>query len=485
MTLQLPIRIDWLFRTTLFVLGSQPITLLWILQLILTLAVVTILAALLKWVLRDRLLAPLNLSPGNREAISTLISYGAATIAFLSVFAIYGLNLTSLAVVLGGLGVGIGFGLQDLTRNLVSGLTLLIERKLQVGDYVEFGGLSGYIKEIAMRATVIRTFDGGDVIVPNSNLISNQVLNWSYKNFTGKIRIMIGVAYDSDPILVTETLLNSAYMEPAALHDPPPKVLFKGFGDNALEFELWIWVNRIDEGITVRSSLNFIIDYNFRQAGIKIPFPQREVWLHRADPVQSIASSAAPPQKTPEQESLPVVVSAASNGVGSIRQLLKQVSYFRHCTDLRLREIIETGYRKQLNADEILFHEGEVGTAFYIILSGSIETIVMRLNNQRVKTYQAGELFGETPVMLGLPYQATARALEESSVMIIHKSNFERLLRSRPDLADVLAQELSKEQEIYAQVRQQLQEMGLLDINMHHNGFVNWVQLRLKKLFNL
>lgn len=481
MTLQLLISFDRLFTTPLFQFGSQPITLLWVLQLILTLVIVIVLATLLKRLLRDRLLVPLKLSQGSREAISTLISYSAATIAFLSVLAINGLNLASLAVVLGGLGVGIGFGLQELTKNLVSGLTLLVERKLQVGDYVEFGGLAGYIKEIAIRATVIRTFDGGDVIVPNSNLISNQVLNWSYQNFTGKIRLSIGVAYDSDAILVTETLLNSAYMEPAALHDPPPKVLFKGFGDNALEFELWVWVSRIDEGITVRSSLNFIIDYNFRQAGIKIPFPQREVWLHPSADYQPIES-----QSSSVQTSLPT--SAPSNsapGSGSIRQLLRQVPYFQHCSDLRLREIIETGYRKVLAATETLFHEGEVGAAFYIILSGSIETIVTRLGNKQVKVYRAGELFGETSVMLGLPYQATARALEETSVMIIHKNNFEKLLRSRSDLAEVLAQELSKEQEIYAEVRQQLQEMGLLDINAHHHGFVNWVQLRLKQMLNI
>lgn len=509
LTFQWLTRVDRFFKTTLFELDREPITLLWILQLIVTLVVVIVLATLLKRFLRDRVLVPLKLSQGNREAISTLVAYGAGTIAFLAVLAIYGLNLASLAVVMGGLGVGIGFGLQELTKNLVSGLTLLVERKLQVGDYVEFGGLSGYIKEIAMRSTVIRTFDGGDVIVPNSNLISNEVLNWSYQNFTGKIHIAIGVAYDSDPILVTETLLDSAYMEPSALHDPPPKVLFKGFGDNALEFELWVWVSRIDEGITVRSSLNFIIDYNFRRAGIKIPFPQREIWFHPSDQSRSDNTQANGVQSDSVQSDSVQSDGVQSDGVKlngqpsngqkslssafgfndmpqpvSIRQLLRQVPYFQHCSDLRLREIIETGYRKQLEAAEILFHEGEIGTAFYIILSGSIETVVVRLGNKQVRVYQAGELFGEAPVMLNLPYQATARTLEETSVMLIHKNNFEKLLRSRTDLAELLSQELLKEQEIYAEVRQQLQDMGLLDINMHHHGFVDWVQLRLKQLFN-
>jgi len=143
---------------------------------------------------------------------------------------------------LGGLGIGVGFGLQEITKNLISGLTLLVEGKLQVGDYIEFDGLLGYIQEISIRSTVIRTFDGVDVVVPNSNLTSNRVLNWSYKSLTGKIRLSIGVAYDSDPVLVTETLLNSAYTESAVLHEPPPRVIFKGFGDSSLEFELWAWI---------------------------------------------------------------------------------------------------------------------------------------------------------------------------------------------------------------------------------------------------
>jgi potassium efflux system protein len=471
-----------LLTTTLFKVGKTSISLLWISKLILALCIILIFLNLFKRLLKDLLLVRLKLSQGNREAIATLISYSLGILGLVIILQVNGLDLASLMVVLGGLGVGIGFGLQDVTKNLVSGLTLLVEGKLQVGDYIEFAGLSGYIKEISIRSTIVRTFDGGDVVVPNSNLISDQVLNWSYKNFTGKIHLPIGVAYDSDPILVTETLLNSAYMEPTVLHEPPPRVIFYGFGENSLNFELWVWVSRIDEGISVRSSLNFIIEYNFRQAGIRIPFPQRDLWLRNPEPLrlQSIERLAELQAGSDSSQ----VTSIRSPQMVSIRSCLKQSPYFQECSDLRLREIIETGYRKVLSQSEILVKEGEMTNAFYIVLSGAIETIVIRLN-KHVTTYYAGDLFGEAPVMLGVPYIATARALEETNLFVIHTSSFEKLLRSRPQLAEMLAQELAKEKEVYAEVRQQLQDMGLLGMNEQHGHFVAWVQDRIKKLFNI
>lgn len=216
--MQLLERLNQLISAPLFKAGEDSISLLWLLKLILALLLVIVLTSLLKRLLRDYILLRLKFSQGSREAISTLVSYGIGSLSFLVVLAANGLNFASLAVVLGGLGVGIGFGLQDLTKNLVSGLTLLLEGKLQVGDYIEFQNVSGYIKEISMRSTIVNTFDGSDIVIPNSNLVSNQVLNWSYRNFTGKLHLPIGVAYDSDPILVTETLLSCAYMEPSVLY---------------------------------------------------------------------------------------------------------------------------------------------------------------------------------------------------------------------------------------------------------------------------
>lgn len=461
--------INQLLSTPLIEAGSEKISLLWIVKLILALIVILGLTTLCKRFLRDYVLVQLRFRQGSREAISTLISYCLGAIGFLLVLSINGLNIASLAVVLGGLGVGIGFGLQEITKNLVSGLALLVEGKLQVGDYVEFNGLSGYIKEIAMRSTVIQTFDGGDVVVPNSRLVGNEVLNWSYKNYTGKIHLQIGVAYDSDPVLVAETLLNSAYMEPAVLYDPPPKVVFKGFGDSSLEFELWVWVSRIDEGISVKSSLNYIIDFNFRQAGIQIPFPQRELWVRNLE------------ERSPKTLTDGAISSQPSQPK-SIRSLLKQVPYFQYASDLHLRGVIEAGYRRLLANSDVLFQEGEPGKAVYVVLSGEIEIMTVGLE-QCLRTYRAGEFFGETPILLGMNYLSTARAIGETSLFVIPKPNFEKLLNTCPKLAETFAQELSRGREEYTRLRQQLQDLGLLKMVEEHNHFVHWVQARLEQLF--
>ncbi|MBW4470133.1 MAG: mechanosensitive ion channel [Stenomitos rutilans HA7619-LM2] len=487
--------VNRLIQASLFKVGDESISLLWLSKLTIAFLIVILLSTLFKRLLKDRILVRLGMSQGHREALSTLLSYGIGALGFVLVLQVNGLNLAPLIVTLGGLGIGVGFGLQEITKNLISGLTLLVEGKLQVGDYIEFDGLSGYIKEIAMRSTVIRTFDGGDVVVPNSNLTSNRVLNWSYKSLTGKIHLPVQVAYDSDPILVTETLLDSAYMEAAVLHDPPPKVIFKGFGDSSLEFDLWVWVAQIDEGISVRSSLNFIIEHNLRQMGLKIPFPQRDVWLRNADvlnlgdrrqPRLDVVSAEQTVKGKAGKEQADIAPSQAIAHLMrepiSIRDSLRQLPHLSLCSDLSLRELIETGYRKYFDASDIVFNEGELGNDFYLVLSGAVETVVTRLN-QSIKVYRAGEVFGEVAVMLKLPYTSTARVLEDTSLFVIHQKSFERLLRLHPHLANVFSQELTKETELYQSVRQQLQDLGLLAMNEHQNQFVNWVQTRVKSFF--
>lgn len=269
--------------TTPIPIGTYSVSISAILQLIIWVFIVLFLSRALKKFLKYRLLVRLGIDEGNREAMATIISYSSSMLGLIIVLQSTGFNLGSLLVVAGGLGVGIGFGLQEVTRNFISGLTLLIERKLKVGDFIEFDGMSGYVKEVSLRSTLIRTREGGDVVVPNSKLVENKVLNWSYDSYHARIQIPVGVAYNSDTVLVTETLLNAAYMEPAVLHEPPPKVMFKDFGDNALNFELWVWVNRIDREPFIRSSLNFIIEYNLRQNQITVPFPQRDLWIRNGE----------------------------------------------------------------------------------------------------------------------------------------------------------------------------------------------------------
>lgn len=469
------------FTAPLFKIGQTPVSISSIVQLIVLLLIVVALVGALKNFLKRQLLVRVGIDEGNREAIATIISYAIGTLGFVIILQSIGFNLSSLPILAGGLGVGIGFGLQDATKNFVSGLTLLLERKLKVGDFVEFDGLTGYIKEISIRSTLIHIRDGGDVVVPNSKLVESRLLNWSYDSFSARIHIPIIVAHKSDPVLVTETLLKSAYMEIAVLHEPPPKVIFKKIGDSALEFDLRVWVNRIDLEPDIKSSLNFIIEYNLRQQGIAIPFPQRDLWLRNPEVLRQLSRS-----REESQDVLPLLEQPLTGQTSkplAIRDLLRQVTYFQNLTDLELRQLIEIGYRQRLETSKILFREDEPGDAFYIILSGSVEVFVEKMN-KHLTTLQAGNFFGELSLMLGIPRTATVRALEDTILFVINNKGFEKLLQEQPELAEQIVQELGKYQEELSERQQQLRELGLLDSAEDDKNLVAWVRKRLHKLFS-
>ncbi|MCD8485819.1 MAG: mechanosensitive ion channel [Desertifilum sp.] len=471
-------RIANLFNTEILALGETSVTLNLIFQILLALFLILFICRNLKGFLKYRILSKFKIDEGNREAIATIISYGIGTLSILVLLQTQGFNLASLAVLAGGLGVGIGLGLQSLTKNFTSGLTLLLERKLKVGDFIEFAGLSGYIKEISLRATVIRTREGGDVVVPNSQLVENQVLNWSYDTFTARVQIPVGVAYGTDPVLVTETLLNCAYADASVLHDPAPRVIFKGFGDNALNFELWVWVNRIDLSPIIRSSINFIIEYQLRQQGISIPFPQRDLWLRNPEVLTPTYSTNNhhPVSSLPELEKPKKPL--------SLRQLLHEVVYFQNLNDLELRQMIEIGYRKRLSSSQVLFREGDPGDAFYIILSGEVEVYVEKIG-KHLTTLGPGKFFGELSLMLGIPRTATIRATEETLLFAINNLAFEKLLREHPELTEAIIQELARHREELAERQKQLREMGLVDDDEDDKNPVIWVRKRLKNLFGV
>jgi small-conductance mechanosensitive channel len=470
------------FTSPIFHIGETAISLSSIVQLIISLIIVFFIVRGFKNLCKHRLLVKLGIDEGNREAIATIISYTIGILGVVIVLQTIGFNLASLAILAGGLGVGIGFGFQDATKNFVSGLTLLFERKLKVGDFVEFDGLSGYIKEVSIRSTLIRTRDGGDVVVPNSKLVDNRIINWTYDDFKARIKIPIRVAYDSDPVLVTETLLKSAYMEKAVFHEPAPEVIFIGFPESYLAFELWVWINRIDREPQVKSSLNFIIEYNLRQQGIAIPFPQRELWLRNLEVLTPSLHRSGESQEISRSPQQPLIQKPIKPL--SIRDLLRQVTYFQNFTDLELRRLVELGYRKRLGASSILFREGDSGDAFYIILSGSVEVLVEKID-KHLTTLDAGKFFGELSLMLGIPRTATVRALEDTIVFEINHKGFESLLQEQPELAEVIVQELGKYQEELVERQQQLRDMGLVDAAEDDKNPVAWVRKRLKNLFSL
>jgi small-conductance mechanosensitive channel len=224
-----------------------------------------------------------HMERGSKEAMISLTGYFGAAIAFLLALTIAGVELANLALIAGALSVGIGFGLQNIVNNFVSGLILLFERPIKTGDWIVVGGTEGYVKNISIRSTQIQTFDRSDVIVPNSELISGQVTNWMFRDLIGRVVVPVGVAYGSDTKKVEQILLDIAYRQDEVIIKSPvlnkPWVLFREFGDSSLNFELRCFIRNVDQRLNVISAINFEIDQAFREAGIEIPFPQRDVHL--------------------------------------------------------------------------------------------------------------------------------------------------------------------------------------------------------------
>jgi small-conductance mechanosensitive channel len=242
--------------------------------------------AAMRWLKREVLpgwVARTRLDRGGREAVVTLTGYVGIILATLVGLSLAGFSLTNLAIVAGALSVGIGFGLQNIVNNFVSGIILLFERPIRTGDWVVAGNVEGYVRRISIRSTLIETFDRADVIVPNSALISNNVTNWMLRDTWGRLTVPIGVAYGSDVDRVTEVLLNVAREHPLVMVDDkrvsPPLVLFRNFGDSSLNFELRCFIREIQKRLVTLSELNYAIEKKLRQAGIEIPFPQRDIHL--------------------------------------------------------------------------------------------------------------------------------------------------------------------------------------------------------------
>ncbi len=256
------------------------------LQLLLALFVLMVSLALVGWLKREslpQLLGRSRLDRGAREAVLTISGYIGSIVSVLLALSLAGFDFTSLAIVAGALSVGIGFGLQNIVNNFVSGIILLFERPIRTDDWVIVGGTEGFVRRISIRSTLIETFDRADVIVPNSELISNQVANMTLRDAWGRLVLPIGVAYGTDVEAVRDLLLKIADECPRVLKGHPrvgsPKVLFRGFGDSALDFELRCFVSDVGQRLDVISDLNFAIDKAFREAGIEIPFPQRDLHL--------------------------------------------------------------------------------------------------------------------------------------------------------------------------------------------------------------
>ena len=458
-------------------------TVIW--KLILVVVVACAITILLKRILRSHLLPKIGIPIGTREAISILISYSVGAFFFVTILQTIGVNLSSFTVLAGGVGIGIGIGLQEVAKNFTSGLTLLFEQKIKVGDFIEWKGMTGYIDEVSLRSTVIRTIIGRYIIVPNRVLVENQVVNWTYQKSKGWAMIEIGVAHESDTVLVVEILLDSAYMEETVSYEKPAAVYFTGFGDNSLNFQLWVWVNEVDKKHITESSLRFIIECNLRSYNIKLATPRLGVWYPSHVSKETDLPS---PTESDENEATAVEFPNLSKTIMPspplvLRDLLRKVSYFQNCSEIELKKLIDIGYRKRLKAGDVLYREGDPGDAFYIILSGSVEYYVEKLN-QTPTVLNRGEFVGELSLMLGLRRTVTVRAREETTLFAINKDGFATLLKEQPHLYELIVVELGKAQKELSQQQKQLQELGLLNYRELDKNPVVWVRHQLEKLFN-
>ncbi len=235
--------------------------------------------------LSRKILDDSGLESGLRNSIRAITGYITWILGILIALYLVGIHTTSLAVAFGALGIGLGFGLQNIFNNFISGIILLFERPIQVGDAVELNGIWGEVKRINVRSTVVQTYDNASLIIPNSQFISSQVTNWSFKDLRLRRNIDVGVAYGSDIALVRDTLLEIADSLPLVLKYPHPSVLFTDFGDSALMFRLRIWTD-VDNCLNVETDIRFEIDRLFRERRIQIPFPQRDVHLYGTPPAK-------------------------------------------------------------------------------------------------------------------------------------------------------------------------------------------------------
>ncbi|MEO1690971.1 MAG: mechanosensitive ion channel domain-containing protein [Cyanobacteria bacterium J06631_6] len=233
--------------------------------------------------LRTNVLQVTRMTRGSQEIISIIIKYGLICLFTVILLQANGINLSSLALIGSALGVGIGFGFQDIARNFASGIVLLFERSIQVGDFIQVGEHLGVVEEVRTRSIVLKTLDRISIIVPNSRFLSDEVINWNHRRSVTRLHLPVGVAYGSDVKKVKAALLQAAAEHLEVLRNPAPQVFFVGFGDSSLDFELLIWTADPSRQAPLKSDLCFRIEELFQEQEISIPFPQRDVHLQAED----------------------------------------------------------------------------------------------------------------------------------------------------------------------------------------------------------
>jgi potassium-dependent mechanosensitive channel len=238
----------------------------------------------LRTAVRSEVARRVDFDRGVGDSINRLLHYSLITVGVFVALSAIGVQLQNFAIIAGALGIGIGFGLQNVVNNFVSGLILLFERPVRVGDTVVLDGEWGTIRKIGLRSTIMLTFDQSEMIVPNADLVSEKVTNWTLSNPIARMIMPVGVAYGSDITNVLDILREAGRAHESVLDEPEPMALFVGFGDSSLDFELRVWVREIRLRLEVRSVVLTEVERRLTEAGIEIPFPQRDMHVRSVDP---------------------------------------------------------------------------------------------------------------------------------------------------------------------------------------------------------
>lgn len=277
-----------LLSTPLFDLGNSHISIVSLFVVLLILGVFFVISKIIERAVGN-ILKNKSIDPGIKGSIERFSKYLTVTVGVFVAVDTIGINLTSIAAVGAVLMVGIGFGLQNIAQNFISGIIILLERPIKQGDIVFVGGISGKVRDIRVRSTIIETRDDVAIIVPNSQFIAEQVINDSFSGHKIRKTLKVGVAYGSDVEKVTQILMKIASEHNEVLKDPGSKVLFMDFGNSSLDFELRFWVSELWTTDAILSDLRYAIDREFRNGDITIPFPQRDLHIKTCEPQFSVA----------------------------------------------------------------------------------------------------------------------------------------------------------------------------------------------------
>lgn len=280
-----------------FKVGALPITPLFFLKSAAFLVLLIFISKILQRLVLARVLDRLNIASSLKFAIGRFATYLFFLIGLFVGIQSLGVNLNSLVIFGGAVGVGVGLGLQNVVSNFVAGLILLIEQPIRIGDRIETGGILGDVVRIAARSTWIRTNDNVVIIVPNNHFIDNSVTNWTANDPTVRISLPVGVSYSSDAEVVRRLLLAAAAAHPDVLKDPAPDVVFTDYGDNSINFQLRVWTaSHAHTPVTLKSDLYFSLFKTFNEQGIELPFPQRDLHIRSSDiPLPFPGTDAKPP----------------------------------------------------------------------------------------------------------------------------------------------------------------------------------------------